>query len=327
MCSLICRDIVNRSQTWRIKMIEIRQLMYLNAVYKYKNFTKASKSLYVSQPTVSAAIRAVEQELDITLIERTPQSVVFTPEGELLMRRVRALLSDYNDMLSEASTLSRKASYTLRLGIASILSSDIFPLIYGEFMPAHNELTIHLDEDSALGHIEKLLDEELDLALNGLPENQNLTELNVLPVCRREIKLVMHSSHPLAELERVPLERLNGENVSMLLTQGVMGQVLNSEFERRGLRPNVVSEHSQIHGVMEMASTGCSVGFVNLAPEATSMNKYENLVLRSFEEPLGFMVGFMMKKKKYLPPVCKELISFISSALGREEKGESDCLD
>lgn len=297
-------------------MIEMRQLVYLDAVYKHKNFTKASKELYVSQPTVSAAIRVMEQELGMTLIERTPKSVVFTPVGEVLMQRVHALLSDYNDMLTEANELSRKASYTLRLGIASILSSDIFPLLYKDFLPKHSELKIQLDEDGGLGHIRKLLGEELDMALNGIPEDLNTDELSAIPVCRREIKLIMHNTHPLAQYDRVPLEKLDKENVSMLYSPGVMEQLLERTFTASGIQPNVVSQHSQIHGMLEMVLTGCSVGFVNLAPEATAMEKYEDLVLRSFEQPIEFMVGFMMKRKKYLPPICKELISFISEALG-----------
>lgn len=297
-------------------MIEMRQLVYLDAVYKHKNFTKASKELYVSQPTVSAAIRVMEQELGMTLIERTPKSVVFTPAGEVLMQRVHALLSDYNDMLTEANELSRKASYTLRLGIASILSSDIFPLLYKGFLPKHSELKIQLDEDGGLGHIRKLLDEELDMALNGIPEDLNTDELSAIPVCRREIKLIMHNTHPLAQYDRVPLKKLDKENVSMLYSPGVMEQLLERTFTASGIQPNVVSQHSQIHGMLEMVLTGCSVGFVNLAPEATAMEKYEDLVLRSFEQPIEFMVGFMMKRKKYLPPICKELISLISEALG-----------
>lgn len=296
----------------------------MDAVYRHNNFTKASKSLYVSQPTVSAAIRAVELELGLTLIERTPKGVIFTPEGETLMRRVRQLLSDYNDILTEANELSHRANYTLRLGIASILSSDIFPLIYKDFLSGHRDLTIHLDEDSAHGQIKKLLNEELDLAFNGLPEDLDYNEFRAIPVCKREIKLIMHRDHPLAQLEVVPIGRLNGEDVSMLSSSGVMGQVLELAFEKRGVRPNVISEHSQIHGMLEIVLTCCSLGFVNLAPETTSMSKYEGLVLRSFQEPLSFMVGFMMKKRKFLPPVCQEFIHFISERLNREDTGGDD---
>lgn len=299
-------------------MIEIRQLIYLDAVYRHKSFTKASKALYVSQPTVSTSVRAVEQELGLTLVERTPNGVVFTAEGEALMYRIRQLLSDYRDIMAQASELNHKANYTLRLGIASILSSDIFPLIYKDFLASHRDLTIQLDEDSALGHVQKLLNEELDLAFNGLPEDLDCNEFRTIPVCRREIKLILHRDHPLARLDTVPLERLNGENISILSSPGVMERVLEQAFAQRGVQPNVVSEHSQIHSMLEIVMTCCSMGFVNLSPETVSMNKYEELELRSFQEPLSFIVGFIMKRRKYIPPVCQQFIRFISENLGDE---------
>lgn len=297
-------------------MIELRQLIYLESVYRNKSFTKASKALFVSQPTISTAVRAMEEELGLTLIDRGPRTIRFTPQGEALMGQVKALLSSYRDLLSQAGELSRSGACTLRLGIASIMSPDIFPLIYRGFLKKHPELNILLDEDSAHGQIRKLLDEELDLALNGLPEEQLPAELETVPVCRREIKLILHREHPLAKLDSIPVELLRGEPLSMLSSPGVMGQVLDRAFSEKGIAPRVVSEHSQILGMLEMTLTGCGIGFMNMDPKADRLDKYEALVLRPFREPLGFQVGFLIKKRRYIPPLCRELISYISKALG-----------
>ena len=298
-------------------MVELRQLLYLNAVYKYRNFTKASKALFVSQPTVSAAIKSLEQELGVVIVQRTSKEVIFTPEGERLMVRIRRLLSDYNDMLEEANDIAARSGSTIRLGIASILSADIFPLIYKEFLPRHEGLSIRLDEDSALGQIEKLLREDLDLAFNGLPDASELSaEIQLIPVCQREIHVVMHRSHRLAALERIPFRTLDGEAISTITAPGVMGQILTRTFAAHQLTPVLMSEHSQMHGMFEMLQTGCSVGFMNLAPGQKNIMKYEDLIVRPFEEPLRFDVGFMMKKHKYLSSGCKELIRFISEELG-----------
>lgn len=301
-------------------MIELRQLIYLEAVHKHKSFTKASKQLYVSQPTVSAAIRSMEDDLGLKLIERGSNSVKFTEAGEALMIKIRSLISDYNDIIEEAGDWSRKANYTLRLGIASILSSNIFPIIYREFLPEHKELTIHLDEDSAHGQISKLLNGELDLAFNGLPEKLDDSELSTIPVCEREIKLIMHREHPFSQLDKVPFSLLNGESISMLSSQGVMGDVLAAAISQYDIRPNVVSEHSQIHGMLEMVMTGCSIGFVNLYPETCEIMKYEDLNIRSFEIPLNFNVGFIMKKHKYIPAIYRDFIDYISRAMRSPER-------
>lgn len=305
-------------------MLDFRQMVYLDAVYRYRNFTKASNSLYVTQPTISAAIRSMERDLGIVLIERSPKSVTFTEAGETLMTKIRALLDMYDDIIAEASDLGKKTSCTLRLGIASILSSDIFPLIYRDFLPSHPELIIRLDEDSAHGQIKKICDGDLDIAINGLPSKLNNSELTIIPVCSREIKLIMQSGHPFAKMERIPAHMLNGENISMLSSQGVMGEILTAAFSQHNICPNVVSEHSQIHGMMEMVLTGCSLGFVNLDPGVTQIHKYEDLVLRSFETPLNFDVGFILKKRKYIPVLYREFIDFISKAICTESYAKQE---
>lgn len=301
-------------------MIEYRQLLYLYTVHKYKNFTRASKELYVSQPTVSAGIKALESELGIPLIDRAAKGLVFTAEGERIVAYASKIVDVYNDLLAEAKDMSKIQDSTIRLGIASILSEEIFPIIYQRYLPVHPGITIRLDEDSALDQIQKLISGDLDLALNGLPEDDQFSkEIKMIPVCKREIKVIMHKDHPLASLESIPFCLLNGESVSVMSSAGVMGQLLTRAFSEQRLSLNVMSEHSQINGMFEMLLTGCSIGFMNLDPAEKRISKYDNLTVRSLEEPLLFDIGFMMKKDRYQSSACRDLITYISSEMKKNK--------
>ena len=300
-------------------MIELRQLLYLNTVHESKNFTKASKLLYVSQPTISASIKSLENQLGIKLIDRTSKEVVFTPAGERIIRHTQRIMSEYEDLISEANDMSKLQNTTIRLGIASILSENIFPIIYKEFLPDHRDIIIRLDEDSALGQIQKLIDGDLDLALNGLPEDGEIkTEIITIPICKREIKVVMHKDHHLSALNEIPYSMLNNEPISTMTSLGVMGQILGKKFKEHNLNLNIMSEHSQMMGMFEMVHTGCSIGFMNLYPEESKISKYDDLVVRSLEEPLIFDIGFMVKKHKYLSNACRDFIDFIASSMQKE---------
>ena len=72
-------------------MLNLRHLQYLNAVYQYKNFTQAGDSLFVSQPTISAAINTLESDLGVKLIERSSKRVIFTYEGAKNPSRLASL--------------------------------------------------------------------------------------------------------------------------------------------------------------------------------------------------------------------------------------------
>lgn len=87
-------------------MFNFKHLLYFNAVYQYKNFTQAGDSLFVSQPTISAAINTLESDLGVKLIERSPKNVLFTYEGEQFILWVRKILS----LCQEAETAMRGLS-------------------------------------------------------------------------------------------------------------------------------------------------------------------------------------------------------------------------
>ena len=73
-------------------MLDIKRLQYLEAVYRYHNFTRASEELFVSQSAISMAIKSLEADLGVRLIVRSPQSVAFTYEGEQLVQHARRIL-------------------------------------------------------------------------------------------------------------------------------------------------------------------------------------------------------------------------------------------
>ena len=87
-------------------MLNLRHLQYLNAVYQYKNFTQAGDSLFVSQPTISAAINTLESDLGVKLIERSSKRVIFTYEGEQFMQWVQKILL----LCQEAESATRDLS-------------------------------------------------------------------------------------------------------------------------------------------------------------------------------------------------------------------------
>ena len=74
-------------------MLNLKRLQYLDAVYQYKNFTQASEALYVSQPAISSAVQALEEELGVRLVVRSSKGVTFTYEGEQFMIWARRILS------------------------------------------------------------------------------------------------------------------------------------------------------------------------------------------------------------------------------------------
>ena len=99
-----------------IALPSMRQLRYLIAVGQYLNFTKAAEHCFVSQSTLSAGLKELEDSLGIQLIERDRQNVSVTPIGLEMIARAKQLLASAEDMVEYAKAASQAMTGTIRLG-------------------------------------------------------------------------------------------------------------------------------------------------------------------------------------------------------------------
>ena len=135
-------------------MLNLKRLQYLDAVYQYKNFTQASEALYVSQPAISSAVQALEEELGVRLVVRSSKGVTFTYEGEQFMIWARRILSTCEAAENAMRDLAGTAEQRLRLGISHVLTNPIVPMIFSTFLREHPKAQIYLNEGSMNKHVE-----------------------------------------------------------------------------------------------------------------------------------------------------------------------------
>ena len=291
-------------------MLNLKRLQYLDAVYQYKNFTQASEALYVSQPAISSAVQALEEELGVKLVIRSSMGVTFTYEGEQFMIWVRRILSTCEAAENAMQDLAGTAEQRLRLGISHVLTNPVVPMIFSTFLADHPKAQIYLNEGSMNKHVEMVLGELLDLAYNAFPTTPETEELEKIPVSTMEIHAVLHPEHPLAQLERIPIALLGKEKLIMMDAQSKVNELMNQEFERHQVIPDILFKYDQVLCMANLVRSCRYVGIISVAAGQQALG-CEGLAIRPFAEPLVFDVGFLIKKGRYLPRLGWELIRFI----------------
>ncbi len=293
-------------------MLNFKHLQYFNAVYQYKNFTQAGDSLFVSQPTISAAINTLESELGVKLIERSPKNVIFTYEGEQFILWVRKILSLCQEAETAMHDLSDSAEQHLRLGMSYAFMDSAAPPVFSDFLDEHPNAQIDLDEGSMQKLLRMVHEEQLDLAYNAIPDAVDCTGLEVIPISKAEIRVVLHPDHPLAKLERIPLSLLSQEKLVMMDTQSKVNQIMCDAFERQHLPMNVVLNYTQILCMTSLVRFCNYAGFLCEAAGCSTLG-HEGLVIRSLEDPIFMDLGFFFRKGRYLPKLGWELIRFLQA--------------
>lgn len=196
------------------------QIKYFIEVARCLNFTEAAARLYVTQPTLSRQITAIEAELNMQLFIRNNKMLRLTPGGAVLFKEFARLMDSYNTSIDKA----REASYGMighmRIGIIDGLDiRSILPDFVEYLESAYPNISIHLIRDSFLGLIEKLYDCRLDGAITYDFDIRSRPGLQSGPIAALRPVLVVPRRHPLAARENVTLKDFEKESLVIVNTR------------------------------------------------------------------------------------------------------------
>ena len=165
--------------------MEFKQLESFAAVVRLNSFTKAAESLYISQPTISTHIRALEEELGTRLIMRTTKNIDVTPEGMKLFEYAVNILELRDRMVQECSAGARQI---IHLGASTIPSAYILPEVLPTFGRLNPNAFFIIHQTDSKGVMEGLTDGIYDVGLIGMPcEKETLYSE---PFCKDRMVLI-----------------------------------------------------------------------------------------------------------------------------------------
>ena len=145
--------------------MNLQELRYFAAVVEHRHFGRAAEACNVSQPTLSSQLRKLEDELGVTLLERTNKRVDLTPVGRQILEHAQRALAETAQIESVARAARDPLVGALRLGVIPTLAPYLMPLIFGPLQKSYPGLEIELWEDQTRLLLEGLRSHRLDAAL------------------------------------------------------------------------------------------------------------------------------------------------------------------
>ncbi|MDM8346291.1 LysR substrate-binding domain-containing protein [Pseudochrobactrum sp. sp1633] len=197
--------------------MNLRELEYLVALAEQRNFHRAAEVCNASQPTLSAQIRKLEEELGVTLFERSSRGLILTQAGEAAVRRARIILHEVTQLRDEAAAHCADGTRRLHLGVFPTLGPYLLPHIVPQFMRHFPSMDILLTEEKSTVLLQRLIDGQIDAALLALPvEDPHVTGRKLFS---EPFHLAVPSGHILAGQDRLAADALSGQRL-MLLEEG-----------------------------------------------------------------------------------------------------------
>ncbi len=194
--------------------MNLRDLQYLVALAETRHFGRAARQCHVSQPTLSAQLRKLEESLGVALIERQPRRIALTAAGTAVVERARRMLRDADDIKSLARASQDPLGGQLKIGLIPTLGPYLLPRIAPRLKRALPKLQLLLHEHQTAPLIARVLEGELDLALLALPTDTRGLETRSL--FAEAFVVAIPDRHRLAAKRRVRTADLAGEKLLLL---------------------------------------------------------------------------------------------------------------
>ena len=193
--------------------MDLKQLEYFLAVSNNKSFTRAAEQLYVSQPSVTTAIKKLEDELGLLLFDRNKKQAILTSEGEIFYQHAGTVMKDISKAAQKAAELKNLSSGIIRIGISPLTSLAVSSFLLAKFHNMYPTLKFCFTEASSGELRLKLSKGQIDLAfLPLLPDALDLEQdLEFAPVSNERLAVYLPSFHLLAGRQQVTSKDLKQE--------------------------------------------------------------------------------------------------------------------
>lgn len=294
----------------------LTELKYVVAVAGELHFGHAAKKCFVSQPTLSVAIKKLEDELGITIFERHKHDVTITPLGKKIVAQAQMVIDQANTIKLIANEALEPFKTNLQLGIIYTIGPYLLPKLIPLIHHSAPELTLIIDEDFTVNLTEKLKRGELDMLIVSTPFNAKgiITEL----LYKEPLVVALPRGHSLCRKKTIKADDLLSETLLLLKTGNCFrDQVMDvcpackgEVFSKAKIQQTL--EGSSLETIRQMVATGSGVTILPGSSIFDPIEKNSLVEYRPFSRPVPKREVILAYRDTY---PGKKLISLISETI------------
>lgn len=248
--------------------MDLKQFEYVLTVVEEKNFSRAAKKLFISQPSLSQYINRLEGQLGFAIFDRSTTPIALTYEGEMYVEtalNILDLIENFDKKIRESSLL--KAG-RLNLGLTPSKASNSLPAILPVFKEKYPGIDLNITEATSSQLENMLIEGKIDLCMINLPiQNKNIEYQTILTE-RLFLAAPPNFSSPYEvrnindEFPTIDLKYLSEQDFILMHPDQRIRQISDSSFLNAGIRPKILMETGSIDTALRLSASGAGFSFV-----------------------------------------------------------------
>lgn len=290
--------------------MELRDLKSFMEVADHKSFTIAAAHSFLTQPSISKAVKKLEKELGVELFDRSTRHLYLTDAGQIVYQQSQkafAALSELNVLLDDLRNIT---TGEIKIGIPPLIGTLFYPKMAHNFNKQYPNVSLELVELGAKRIGRLIEDTQIDVGSVVLPANE--AKFNIHPFIQDEFVLFLHKDHKLAQRSTISLNELKDEKFILFTKDFTLHDFIIQACEKDGFTPSISYQSSQWDLIIELVSS--KLGITLLPKSIYHKQNNENIKIVRIEKPtLYWKLGIITKKEAYHSFALKEFLKMVNS--------------
>ncbi len=298
--------------------MDFKELNYVLAVAKYQNITKAADSLYITQPTLTKFLQALERSLGQKLFKKIGNRFVLTYAGERYVAKAVEILNIKKELDQEMNDIIRNNAGSLKIAFPAMRGTYMLPCTLPVFNALYPNVTIDITEAHSQLLESMLLNGEADLAFFNLPIKNEGIDYEIIR--HEEVLMIMSANHHLAKsgIARegckypwIDIDLLKDESFIMQLPGQRTRMTVDTIFQHCSFKPHIKLQSGNIPAAVELAAQNYGIFFVT-ETHLKHIHLEKKLACFSVGDPcttVDFVAAF--RKGSYIPYHAREYIKIV----------------
>ena len=290
-------------------------MKYFVEVVKQGGMTKASKSLYIAQPTISKAIKDIEAEMAVPLFDRSKRNLVLTDAGKIFFNKCKEIISLYDNLPTEINSLYGLETGHINISMSAVMSMRKFIGVLGDFHQLYPNITYNLIESGGKTTENLILNDEVDIGVTTLPVDHHLFES--ISLNKENLRVVLYREHPLAYKTKIKMEELAEENFILFNEDFYLNDKIIENAKNAGFVPNMASQISQWNVIENLIIN--KLGITILPATISELLNDDVKMIQLENANTEWELGVVWKKDKRLSHATNKWIEFLKEKLTEQK--------
>lgn len=293
--------------------VTLKQLKYLVAVSEHAHFGRAATACYVTQSTLSAAVKDCEEALETKVFERLHNNVLITEAGNEVLIQAHRILKEVNDLEKLTAKSKSPLSGKLTLGVIPTIGPFLIPKILSALRVSYPEARIFLRESQTATLLSDLDSGKIDAALMAFPYPTK--DLTIVPLFEDPFSLAFQKDNHLASLKHLKVKQLEGSDLLLLEEGHCLRQHALSACKLNSAKYGEPYQGTSLYTLVQMVANGLGVTLLpKMAIDSGILNNTDVKVKSFTEKNVQRTIGLAWRPTSTQQADLNLLASFIQKA-------------